>query len=386
MPENQEVNLWDLYDGNTSTEAQAETTETQEVKTVANQEFTDKVEEGFIKATDIQVGEIKTQEPDLSSIIAEKTGGKYSDFDQLLTELNKEKEVIQPVFEGEAEKIYSYLKEGKEQELTEYLTLKNTDFSAIPKEELLERYIKSTKPHLSEDSVEAIMTDRYGFGKQPLSDEDKELLSEDQVKAYERDLRLSKAEREEALAEALNFFNSKKGELKLPDLPKQVDSEYEEYLQYKQQAANQQEESERAAREYQESVEQIVPQIKELSVAKEIETSVGKVALDSKFQLSTEQQQQVKEYLLGLNGGSDYDNKEFVHDNKVDYRGLSEEAAWRIKPIREAMLDALLKDYAAKIQETFVEKEIKRYDGGAVEQSATFEKGLTPEQRLWNAF
>lgn len=312
--------------------------------------------------------------------LTEKTEGKYKSLNELLLATEKE---VKLDLEGDAAKIYQYLKEGKDGELAEYLTMKNTDFKAMDPQSLLKAHLEKTKPHLSGDDINDILVDKYGFGKEPLSDEDKALLSPTEVLAYERELRQAGIDRKEAVADATNFFEKQKGELVLPDLPKEKIEGLDEYQAWKQTQAQEMEAAESASKEWVSSIEQTVPTIKELALTGEVETSIGKVALDSKFVLTDAQLNQVKEYLKGYKGGTEYDEKKYVKDGKVDYQGLTKSAIKRL--FSEEIQQARLKDFAAKYEELSL-KELKRFDDGSNNSSAEpYNSGVSEMDKLFNA-
>ena len=376
----EEKTLWDFASNDpnaTIQETEIETTDT--VIDTETEVVVETTEPEVTTQVDTPAEEVKA-DFDLKAFLSEKTGGKYDDLDKLLADTEKKPELD---LDGDAAKIYQYLKEGKEAEVAEYLTLKNTDFKAMAPNDLLRAHLEKTKPHLSGDDIDDILVDKYGFGKEPLSDEDKELLSPAEVKAYERELRQDAINRKEAVADATNFFEKQKGDLVLPDLPKEQIEGLDEFQAWKQTQAQEMEVVEASAKEWVNSIEQTVPTIKELALTGKIETSIGEVVLDSKFILNDDQLNQVKEYLKGYKGGTEYDEKKYVKDGKVDYPGLAKSAIKRL--FSEEMQQARLKDFAAKYEELSL-KELKRFDDGSGASSAEpYNSGVSETDKLLNA-
>lgn len=374
----EEKSLWDFA----SNDPNATIQETQEEESQEETQEEQQEEQSSEQQQESQEEQQEEAKPefDLKAFLAEKTGGKYDDLDKLLADTDKKPEID---LEGDAAKIYQYLKEGKDGELAEYLTMKNTDFKAMDPQSLLKAHLEKTKPHLSGDDINDILVDKYGFGKEPLSDEDKALLSPTEVLAYERELRQAGIDRKEAVANATNFFEKQKGELVLPDLPKEKIEGLDEYQAWKQTQAQEMEAAESASKEWVSSIEQTVPTIKELPLTLEVETSIGKIALDTVFHLNEERLNQVKEYLKGYKGGTEYDEKMFVKEGKIDFSGLTKSAIERLfsKEIREAQL----KDFAAKYEEASL-KELKRFDDGSSASSAEpYNSGISEMDKLLNA-
>lgn len=377
----EEKSLWDFA----SNDPNATVVEQVADELGQDDQVTDQVSDQVTETPDEEAVVSEQQEetkPDFDEAtwLSEKTEGKYKSLNDLLLATEKE---VKLDLEGDAAKIYQYLKEGKDGELAEYLTLKNTDFKAMDPQSLLKAHLEKTKPHLSGDDINDILVDKYGFGKEPLSDEDKALLSDAEIKAYERELRQDAINRKEAVADATNFFEKQKGELVLPDLPKEKIEGLDEYQAWKQTQAQEIEAAESASKEWVSSIEQTVPTIKELPLTLEVETSIGKIALDTVFHLNEERLNQVKEYLKGYKGGTEYDEKMFVKEGKIDFSGLTKSAIERLfsKEIREAQL----KDFAAKYEEASL-KELKRFDDGSSASSAEpYNSGISETDKLLNA-
>lgn len=374
----EEKSLWD-FANNDPNATVLETQEEESQEETQEEQQEEQSSEQQQESQEEQQEEVKP-EFDLKAFLAEKTGGKYDDLEKLIADTEKKPEID---LEGDAAKIYQYLKEGKDNELAEYLALKNTDFKAMDPQSLLKAHLEKTKPHLSGDDINDILVDKYGFGKEPLSDEDKALLSDAEIKAYERELRQDAINRKEAVADATNFFEKQKGELVLPDLPKEKIEGLDEYQAWKQTQAQEIEAAESASKEWVSSIEQTVPTIKELPLTLEVETSIGKIALDTVFHLNEDRLNQVKEYLKGYKGGTEYDEKMFVKEGKIDFSGLTKSAIERLfsKEIREAQL----KDFAAKYEEASL-KELKRFnDGSGASSAEPYNSGISETDKLFNA-
>lgn len=380
MAEETERNAWDFTpnhpDSNVIEEEINETAITEETpEVVAEVKAVDTVTD---TANDTAI-EAKA-DFDLKAFLAEKTGGKYEDIESLLAATEKKAEID---LEGDSAKIYQYLKEGKEAELAEYLTLKNTDFAKMNPQDLLRAHLENTKPHLSENDIDDLLVDRFGFGKEPLTEEDKALMEPKEIAAYEKELRADAISRKEAIADAIKYFDTQKGELSLPDLPKEKIEGLEEYQAWKETQAQSDQEADAYSKEWVNNIEQTVPTIKELPLTLEVETSIGKIALDTVFHLNEERLNQVKEYLKGYKGGTEYDEKMFVKEGKIDFSGLTNSAIERLfsKEIREAQL----KDFAAKYEELSL-KELKRFDDGSGASSAEpYNAGISDMDRLLNS-
>lgn len=109
--------------------------------------------------------------------------------------------------------IYDYIREGKLKELNDFLSVQTQDYSSKSQDQLVAEFLKAQNPEWTTEDIEDEMSSTYGLGL------DEELLTDQEKRAYGRKLKAD-------AKEALQFFESKKSEIKLPDLnPKAVSNE-----------------------------------------------------------------------------------------------------------------------------------------------------------------
>ena len=101
--------------------------------------------------------------------------------------------------------IYDYIREGKLKELNDFLSVQTQDYSSKPQDQLIAEYLKAQNPEWTNEDIEDEMSSTYGLGL------DEDLLTDQERRAYSRKLKAD-------AKEALQFFESKKSEIKLPDL------------------------------------------------------------------------------------------------------------------------------------------------------------------------
>jgi len=101
--------------------------------------------------------------------------------------------------------IYDYIREGKLKELNDFLSVQTQDYSSKSQDQLVAEYLKAQNPEWTTEDIEDEMSSTYGLGL------DEELLTDQEKRAYNRKLKAD-------AKEALQFFESKKSEIKLPDL------------------------------------------------------------------------------------------------------------------------------------------------------------------------
>lgn len=110
-----------------------------------------------------------------------------------------------------SKKIYDYIREGKLSELKEFLDIQTQDFASKSQTELLKDYLKASNPEWSNDDIDDVLSSKYGLGL------DEDLLSDQDKRAYSRELKAD-------AKKALEFFESKKANVSLPDLNPKVEA------------------------------------------------------------------------------------------------------------------------------------------------------------------
>jgi len=101
--------------------------------------------------------------------------------------------------------IYDYIREGKLKELNDFLSVQTQDYSSKSQDQLVAEFLKAQNPEWTTEDIEDEMSSTYGLGL------DEDLLTDQERRAYGRKLKAD-------AKEALQFFESKKSEIKLPNL------------------------------------------------------------------------------------------------------------------------------------------------------------------------
>lgn len=154
------------------------TTETTQTPTTPEQELVNEV----------------VNKSDYEKVIAEK-----AELESKLTSMS------QSELDENSKVIYDYIREGKLKELNDFLSVQTQDYSSKAQDQLVAEYLKAQNPEWTTEDIEDEMSSTYGLGL------DEELLTDQEKRAYGRKLKAD-------AKEALQFFESKKSEIKLPDL------------------------------------------------------------------------------------------------------------------------------------------------------------------------
>lgn len=190
-----------------------------------------------IAQENLEVIEEPVIENPLQSLLKEQFG--YDSPDVLKAELEEYKKLKEaPPTKQELEfkdelskKYYSYIKDGKEEELYENLKqrvlVKNLD--GMNDEAKLKLYIQMQNPKFDKDMVDYEFKNNYSLDETKFTDEF------DEVDEFKKRMETAKLEQklERELEQANQFFNQYKEKLQLPDIEKkqEVDADYEDYKQ-----------------------------------------------------------------------------------------------------------------------------------------------------------
>lgn len=146
---------------------------------------------------------------DLDAVIKEKTGGKFEKWDDVFTKVNSEF-----TFENEtSKKVFEYLREGKEAELTQLLLQKQmvAKVEEMGEEDAIKMYMRIDDPDASDEDIEDDFRDRFGDAP------DKDTMDESEYrKAMRKYNKLVRSEGEKA-KEALVKLRE---QIVLPDIQK----------------------------------------------------------------------------------------------------------------------------------------------------------------------
>jgi hypothetical protein len=154
------------------------TTETTQTPTTPEQELVNEV----------------VNKSDYEKVIAEK-----AELESKLTSMS------QSDLDENSKVIYDYIREGKLKELNDFLSVQTQDYSSKSQDQLVAEHLKAQNPEWTTEDIEDEMSSTYGLGL------DEDLLTDQERRAYGRKLKAD-------AKEALQFFESKKSEIKLPNL------------------------------------------------------------------------------------------------------------------------------------------------------------------------
>lgn len=270
--------------------------------------------------------------------------------------------------------------------LYEYLKETNTDYKQLSAQELVEKKLRADNPQFDEQDIQQELQERYGVGLtkieiNPDVMDDLE-IAEAKLHNKEVDKLVSKGNRslKKDSAEALDFFESKKGSIELPKF------EIERQAAVKEQTLSIEDyfaEQQVVAQEFKEK--EWIPQLKQVidpftSITKnvEYEDNGNKVVLSVDYKLSEGEKGEI---LAGL---SDYiqqptDQKYFDADGNPDVHRFVQDKSAEMH--LEKLLRTVAKEAAAKARQDFVKNDLVNFDDGGKQRpdasgNEPFEKGF----------
>ena len=222
--------------------------------------------------------------------------------------------------------IYDYIREGKLKELNDFLSVQTQDYSSKPQDQLIAEYLKAQNPEWTNEDIEDEMSSTYGLGL------DEDLLTDQERRAYGRKLKAD-------AKEALQFFESKKSEIKLPDLnPKSNEPVIDQ--------AELQAQAEEAYKQWESSVSESMKDFNKISIAlKENEQFDFAVGEDVANPLIEDMKMLGKDVSVFF--------KPYIsEDGKVNARKLAEDMAFLRN--KEAIVRSAVTQQVAKAQEDWL--------------------------------
>lgn len=222
--------------------------------------------------------------------------------------------------------IYDYIREGKLKELNDFLSVQTQDYSSKSQDQLIAEYLKAQNPEWTNEDIEDEMSSTYGLGL------DEDLLTDQERRAYSRKLKAD-------AKEALQFFESKKSEIKLPDLnPKSNEPVIDQ--------AELQAQAEEAYKQWESSVSESMKDFNKISIAlKENEQFDFAVGEDVANPLIEDMKMLGKDVSVFF--------KPYIsEDGKVNARKLAEDMAFLRN--KEAIVRSAVTQQVAKAQEDWL--------------------------------
>ena len=239
--------------------------------------------------------------------------------------------------------IYDHIKSGDLKALKEYLDVQTTDYSTVAKEDLVREFLRAKNPRWTEDDINDEMSQKFGIGLE------EDLLTDQEKRRYNREL-LANAD------EALNYFESKKSEIKLPDLtPKPAEpamsTEEVERMQAEQ------------VKEWEDNVTESLKDFGKLNIS---------IMDGEQLEFAIENAEELIQDVKTLGKDVSVFFKPYIKEGKIDARKLAEDMAFLKN--KDSIVRAAVVKQVAKEKEDWI-KGIKNT------QTNPSDRNIQPEQR-----
>lgn len=319
---------------------------------------------------------------DINALIAEKTGGKFKSIDELqsiIQEKEEPKKVEIPEFSDDYEKlIWAAAQKGDMSKIKEITNLQRKDIDSMKEKDILMSKLKNELKGLSDEEIEDELFERYGMGLKPLTDEEKELLSEKEILEHNKQMkefeRKRKAEVHTIKEQLKNEINETKNallegfkdvfEVKEPAKAVKEEAKVAEQKVEDTYVEPTEEELKFMKAKFETEVKGILPEVSKISIKDKVEISEGvEEDLEINYELSDADQRKLIDYLADYEL-SPKEEKEFikVEDGKevLDLKGLIKAKAQEV--FSDKLQKIRDKEIAAKARENVVKKDLKRVD------------------------
>lgn len=287
--------------------------------------------------------------------LEKKTEGKFKRLDEIeIAELPES-----------SKQLYDLLKEGKTDDIYDYIVKSKVDYSKFDHTDLLRAKIARENPSISKEDVEDILIHDYKIGSE-LTEDEKDNLTPRELAAYEQDLKRASIRAKQDAEAMRTQLESEKKELSLPEIKKlEVTKNVDPNQPTEEQLLQ-------AMNEWTAEVESELPKVKELVF--DVEVGDAKDKFSSSFKLDANQEAAVKKALLnGLEQG----------DEALPFNVLVEKTAFKL--YGKQIVAAAIKDAVAKAKEQFVEKELKQVDfTPGANRNANANEGANIYQHMMN--
>ena len=318
-------------------------------------------------------------EIDINKVIEEKTGGKFKsieDLNAIIQEKEAKPKVTLPEFQDDYDKLYwAAAQSGDVSKIKEITKLQSTNIDAMSERDLLKSKLKNELHGLSDEDIENELDDIYGYSLQPLTDEDKELLSKEDVAQHEKqmaraerlrkkDVSTIKEELKKQLEQSKTAMLEQFKDVLNPQVEEVKPAAVAENTKQDAYVEPTEEELTFARNQFEAEVKNILPDVSKITLKDKIEISEGvEEDLEIKYELSEADQKKLIDFLADYEL-SRAEEKKFITqvDGKevLDLKGLIQEKAPQV--FADKLQKIRDKEVAAKAREMIVKKEIKRVD------------------------
>ena len=338
----------------------------EEKEETAVEEVKEEVAEEVVEESPKDDSQFANRELDIDALLLqkleEKSGGKFKSFEDLIREEKRELD-----FKDEkSAKLFKAIKDQDLETVKEFIDKKLFDANKLKATDAVSLYYKEKYPDFTDEDIQEELYEKYGVGKLKLSQEDKDLMSEDEIKAYEKELKNGAREFKKIEIEAKRYLNDNKSvDFELPDveLGTKIPEDYIKYEDAQQKFVNEYQETQQQTQKQWEGHVSDLPKV--LAQPFEFNINLGDKEGDFKFSydLSDKQKGELTKILSDYGNTTNYDQK-FVSKEgdsvRVDVASLAKAKASEL--FFNEILKSAVKEARNVGKNEILSKEIKNSD------------------------
>lgn len=325
----------------------------------------DQIESGAveIKADEEVKSEIKTEEIKADEVITDtKVEEEIKSVEDVKVDEEVKADAVEDAAPSKVEVDYQGWLTENEGTILQYLREKNTDYSTLPKEDLVRLKLKQDNPHFSDEDVSEELADRYGLGLKPVTiDEDNMTVEEiEEAKRENKKLQALQARGSRLIktdaAQAAKFFEDQKAGITLPKF--EIDAPKVEKAVFNEDAYTKQVQDK--AQEYKEknwipTLQKVIDPLESITEQVEYEDNGNKVVLDVNYKLSKDEKDAVLQDLADYMGKPSDEQYVDAQGNPDVQRFVQD----RVKELNfKKLLKTVAKEAAALARKEFVKNDL----------------------------
>lgn len=248
-----------------------------------------------------------------------------------------------------------------------YMVEKNTDYSALPKEEVMRRKIAKENPELTPEEITEELSDRYGLGLEQITiDEDSMDYDEiERAKEYNKEIisRIKKGQRElkKDASIVIREFEEYKSTLTVPKFEIEETTTAPVTQVTQEEFIEKLKQSDKEFRETQwvPTIEPVVDALEKVTEIVEYDDNGNKVVLNVDYKLSDEEKAEVKKFLADYIE-SPSDEQYRIDEKSYDLQRFVEDKTRQI--LVQKMLKTVAKEASALARKDFVKNNLLNFD------------------------
>lgn len=237
--------------------------------------------------------------------------------------------------------------------------LKKNEYKSLSAEQKALAYLKEQNPYLDEEDLVFKAAQEFGIGATEISEEDLELMTDSEKRAYKAEIKAQEIKRKGLLHQADGYFKEQSDAIELPKIPNPIEAD-EDYKSYKAQVALQAEQEAQFKKEQDEIfsvIDTASTKIETIEIEPKITLDDSEFTFKSEFKLDENKRKELAEFAKGYTPTQAEIDEYYPQGGKFNAEGYLSHLA-TIK-FSKQIINAAVKEGIATAREKFVEKDLK---------------------------